>query len=829
MSLKRDLESSKTNPQDDDLGKISGHQPKEELAKFVLQVRRLFRVKQKEWARERIKENAGKVKQQVALLQSFATRRIAAPKGCSKKAISIRCSICEVDLFRNDIKSKKMLRSNPPNSSKSALYCDHNGDNRFDVLPGQLTLKAECPGQARIRFIYSPLTDGFQPKVVAEAVGLEFARNVPMYTTWLGLRTNALLQEDTRRRLLYADNDGEMIAGSDSEESEANDDDHWGRGEDFCLQAALAYHGFCDETRGELIEALKMTTAACILVRCKELEAYQSSLHGAPIKQTSAGAQLARIPHYPSAYPDLNAAMDSFRTLFCRRCRIFDCRMHGCGQWIPRPAFTKLILPRSGSHTNNSNYNTDNNNLTKDCGPKCYLRTHEKGLDDQRTTPVKLKTSDHTKYNDLGRKRGKQSYAGEHNAQHMKKSKSCAVISRVNHPLLPVSPPSNQTTPSHAASCSANYWLQFDVVWSNAEVELFDYAYSLFGDDACRCSRFLATRTCANVRVRLEELKQQRRATEMKECPISPPCHLNEGSSHNARRGNRRKANLVTRRRQTGTTARWRLEHANDQVFSQYIPCSCEGVCTTTCGCVGDRNFCEKFCGCLSKCKNHFPGCNCLKGQCRTRACPCFAASRECDPDRCKKCMSTAKMVAYHQAERIQDSSHPGMPPIPDETVWCQNMKLQLGHHRHIHLGLSHVAGWGAFLNDGARKDEFLGEYTGELITQTEADRRGKVYDRSNCSFLFNLNYHWVLDARLRGNKLKFANHSAQPNCYAKVLMVDGDHRVGIFAKETIPAGSELFYDYRYEKDKAPHWAMDRNTQHNADVAEMCMFEPCGK
>ena len=43
----------------------------------------------------------------------------------------------------------------------------------------------------------------------------------------------------------------------------------------------------------------------------------------------------------------------------------------------------------------------------------------------------------------------------------------------------------------------------------------------------------------------------------------------------------------------------------------------------------------------------------------------------------------------------------------------CMNMRLLLHEHKHIYLGLSAVSGWGAFLKDGAKKNELLGEYTG--------------------------------------------------------------------------------------------------------------------
>ena len=38
---------------------------------------------------------------------------------------------------------------------------------------------------------------------------------------------------------------------------------------------------------------------------------------------------------------------------------------------------------------------------------------------------------------------------------------------------------------------------------------------------------------------------------------------------------------------------------------------------------------------------------------------------------------------------------------------------------------------------------------------------------------------------------------------------MDGEHRVAIYAKKDIAPGQEIFYDYKYDADKAPEWARD--------------------
>ena len=122
-------------------------------------------------------------------------------------------------------------------------------------------------------------------------------------------------------------------------------------------------------------------------------------------------------------------------------------------------------------------------------------------------------------------------------------------------------------------------------------------------------------------------------------------------------------------------------------------------------------------------------------------------------------------------------------------------------------LRRSRIQGRGAFAKRRIRKGTRIIEYTGEIITDEEADRRydDEKMDRHH-TFLFAVDVNHVIDGGRRGNDSRFINHSCDPNCEAVIE----ENRVYIDALRTIQPGEELLYDYQYERDGVPQESWER-------------------
>jgi len=109
----------------------------------------------------------------------------------------------------------------------------------------------------------------------------------------------------------------------------------------------------------------------------------------------------------------------------------------------------------------------------------------------------------------------------------------------------------------------------------------------------------------------------------------------------------------------------------------------------------------------------------------------------------------------------------------------------------------SKIQGRGVFAKRRIRAGQRIIEYTGERISNKEADRR---YDdesmRRHHTYLFTLDKKTCVDGNSGGNDSRLINHSCDPNCEAVIT----GKKIFIHARRTIEPGEELAYDYQYER-----------------------------
>ncbi|KAK7593004.1 hypothetical protein V9T40_007756 [Parthenolecanium corni] len=491
---------------------------------------------------------------------------------------------------------------------------------------------------------------------------------------------------------------------------------------------------------------------------------------------------------------DRDQTMHSFHSLFCRRCYKYDCFLH------------RLKSHHSGLNLRKRK-GPDLKPFPDPCGPKCFMLLE--GMKEKLAADAAFAESEAMRINDEEEEdedEDEDSVIQEHTSRARRRNSD--VLSRsqsANNHIIEqtisgartqsldcsslqdlkkqisvdsgndassedsndskdcnMDPPETDKPMSTTTSFSLLDVLGTDISeWTGSDQSLFRALHTVFLKNYCAIAQIMLTKTCQQVYYFAQKEEGNNLRIDF----------MRESTPPRKKKKKRRLWSMHYRKVQM------KKDTASNQLYN-FTPCNhpSSQQCDETCRCVQSQNYCEKFCRCSSDCQNRFPGCRC-KAQCNTKQCACFLAVRECDPDLCQTC---------------------GAHEFDVNKISCRNVSVQRGLRKHLLLAPSDVAGWGIFLKESAQKNEFISEYCGEIISQDEADRRGKVYDKYMCSFLFNLNNDFVVDATRKGNKIRFANHSINPNCYAKVMMVNGDHRIGIFAKRPIQSGEELFFDYRY-------------------------------
>lgn len=591
-----------------------------------------------------------------------------------------------------------------------------------------------------------------------------------------------------------------------------------------------------DSTEKDAVAARSVTIGECVALLAEQCWFLQG--HKDPKSLTT--RLTPPIPYFESNYTryptcgglrkhkDYGQVIDPYRDLFCRRCFVYDCEEHGIQHPLPLERIDPVnpVVRKSGLALRRAQNDKDAEAALDDDGEDSDMieilsdeeEDEVKALFPPKSAPAPVVTVDNEPRRRSKRSRTRadtlasaalQAQEAIQESQRLLHLRSMTKQQRRGIQAVDISEylddsyaeivaaPVKALMAKNASCCKTCWRLSCEREDSTSppddEIELNDVQavlisklLSIFDGNTCVAAAAVksSTLSCSHI-ARFQKSNQlDGNATWREPSPRTANRRKNSSSAPHSNRE-------ILRRMKN---------QQKDDYTPRYQPCKHDGPCDGACECVINGTRCDMACACFRGCSNRFQGCKCSMANCRTNACPCFSVGRECDPDFCFSCGASEAAVMAFDSERKREHSH--------ELGICANVNLLRGTHRKVGIAFSSTHGWGAFALEPIPKGEYVLEYTGSLISDEEAERRGVIYDRISSSFLFKINSDETVDAARKGNKSKFANHKPEGkgNCEAKIRVVRGEHRIALFAKDNIAVGEEIFYDYGHKGETAPDW-----------------------
>ncbi|KAF8504274.1 hypothetical protein JB92DRAFT_2794007 [Gautieria morchelliformis] len=248
--------------------------------------------------------------------------------------------------------------------------------------------------------------------------------------------------------------------------------------------------------------------------------------------------------------------------------------------------------------------------------------------------------------------------------------------------------------------------------------------------------------------------------------------------------------------------------------------------------------------------KRNLEGCSCI-GPCDPKSKTCACVKRQMAWVEGDK---SVKGFLYNKKGKLLDPSHPVFEcnDACECSEDCMNRVIQRGRRHGISIIHTKTKGWGVFADEKIPRGTYMGIYAGEMVLESEANERGKLYDEFGRTYLFDMDFYhlrkldedcqkrsgneplsqaspsgekearfsstYTIDAFHVGNFTRFLNHSCDPNCQITASYVNEPDlrkpRLTIYTCRDVRQGEELTFAYFGTQDDDEEEEADEVAEH---------------